>query len=59
MRVCPQGVMVKALDSRIVVSEFELHSHYYINFRTNTLGKGMNPLIPINSTTTVLQEGCI
>ena len=25
---CPRGVMVKAMDSEIVVSEFELQSHY-------------------------------
>ena len=37
--------MVKAMDSGIVVSEFELHSRYYVHFRENTLGKGMNPLI--------------
>ena len=37
--------MVKALDGGIVVSEFELQSRYYVHFRTNTLGKGMNPLI--------------
>ena len=42
---CPRGVMVKATDCGIVVSEFELRSPYYIHFRTNTLGKGMNPLI--------------
>ena len=41
----PRGVMVKALDCRIVVSEFVLQSRYYIHFRANTLGKGMNPLI--------------
>ena len=55
---CPRGVMVKATVSRIVVSEFVLRSRYYVHFRANTLGKGMNPLIlpPIglNSTTTVL-----
>ena len=33
---CPRG---------IVVNEFELQSRYYVHFRTNTLGKGMNPLI--------------
>ena len=38
-------VMVKALDCGIVVSEFKFQSHYYVRFRTNTLGKGMNPLI--------------
>ena len=41
----PRGVMVKAMDCGIVVSEFVLQSHYYVHFRVNTLGKGMNPLI--------------
>ena len=40
-----RGVMVKAMDCGIVVSEFELQSRYYVHFRTNTPGKGMNPLI--------------
>ena len=26
---CPRGAMVKAMDSRIVVSEFEFQSRYY------------------------------
>ena len=39
------GVMVKVLDCGIVVCEFELQSRYYVHFRTNTLGKGMYPLI--------------
>ena len=42
---CPCGVMVKLLDSGIVVGEFEPQLRYYIHFRTNTLGKGMNLLI--------------
>ena len=42
---CPRGVMVKAMDFRMVVCEFKLQSRYYVHFRTNTLGKGMNPLI--------------
>ena len=42
---CPRGVMVKAMDCGIVVSEFVLQSRYYVHFRTNTLGKGMNPFI--------------
>ena len=42
---CPRGVMVKAMDSGIVVREFVLQSRYYVHFRANTLGKGMNPLI--------------
>ena len=37
--------MVKTMESRIIVSEFELQLNYYIHFRANTLGKGMNPLI--------------
>ena len=47
------------LDWGIVASEFELESSYYVPFRTNTLGKGMNSLIllPMGSTTTVLLEG--
>ena len=44
-RGCPRGVMVKATDCGIVVNEFELQSCYYVHFRTNTLGKGMNLLI--------------
>ena len=58
---CPHSVMVKVLDCGIVVSEFELQSHYYVHFRTNTIGKGMNPLIPpryvLYSITAVLIEG--
>ena len=44
-RGCPRGVMVKAMDCGIVVREFVLQSRYYVHFRPNTLGKGMNPLI--------------
>ena len=40
---CLRGVMVKAMDCGIVISEFELQSR--VHFPTNTLGKGMNPLI--------------
>ena len=42
---CPSGVIVKAMDCGIVVSEFEFQSHYYVHFRANTLGKGMDLLI--------------
>ena len=38
------GVMVKAMDCGIRVSEFVLQSRYYVHFRTNTLGKSMNLL---------------
>ena len=44
-RGCRRGVMVKAMDCGIVVREFEFQSRYYVHFRANTLGKGMNPLI--------------
>ena len=44
-RGCLRGVMVKAMDYGIVVSEFELQSCYYVHFWTNTLGKSMNPFI--------------
>ena len=50
-REWPRGVMVKAMDCEIVVSEFELKSRYDARFRANTLGKGMNPRL--NSTTTI------
>ena len=57
-RGCPRGVMVKAMDCETVVSEFVLQSRYYVHFRENTLGKGMNPTYPpsygLNSSTTVL-----
>ena len=43
---CPRGVMVKVMDSRIVVYEFVFQLRYYIHFWANTLGKGMNPIIP-------------
>ena len=42
---CPRGVMIKAMNCGIVVCEFVLQSRYYVHFRANTLGKGMNPLI--------------
>ena len=42
---CQRGVMVKAMDYRIVVSEFVFQSRYYVHFWANTLGKGMKPLI--------------
>ena len=41
----PRGVMFKAMDYGFVISVFVLQSRYYVHFRANTLGKGMNPLI--------------
>ena len=37
--------MVKAMDFGIVVCEFKLQLRYYVHFRANTIGKGINPLI--------------
>ena len=45
LKGCPRGVMVKAMDCEIVVSQFVLQSRYYVHFRENTLGNGMKPLI--------------
>ena len=42
---CPRGVMVKAMDCGTIVSEFVLHSRYYLHIRAIPLGKVMNPLI--------------
>ena len=39
--------MTNELDCDTVVSEFELLSSYYVHFRTNTIGKGMNSLISL------------
>ena len=39
---CLRGVMVKAMDCGIVVSEFEYQSRYYVHFGTNTFEKSMN-----------------
>ena len=34
------------LNYGLKVSEFELHSFYYVHFQSNTRAKGMNPLSP-------------
>ena len=56
----PCGVMVKAMDCRIVVSEFKLQLRHCIYFRINTLGKSMVfPYLPsyaLNCIITVLLE---
>ena len=41
---CPPGVMVRAINSRIVVSELKLLSCYYVHSRINTFGKDRKPL---------------
>ena len=60
MRRCSRGVMVKATDCGIVVSEFELQLRYYVHFQTCPWEKYEPPNPPsygLNSTTTVLLEG--
>ena len=42
---CSRGVMVKAMDCGIVENEFLFQFCYYVHFRENNLGKGMNHLI--------------
>ena len=37
--------MAKIMDCGFEVSKFELQSHYYIHFQTNTHRKGMNTII--------------
>ena len=50
------GIIVQAVDFRILVSEFKLQLPNYVHFRKNTHEKGMNPLIfraiGLNNTTT-------
>ena len=40
-----QSIVAYVLNSNIIVSEFKLQLHYNVHFWTNTLGKGMKPLI--------------
>ena len=40
--------MVSVIDCDIVVSKFEVQSRYYVYFRTNAHGKGLNPLVPLD-----------
>ena len=41
------GTVANVLDCDIVGREFEHQSSYYVYFRRNTLGKGMNHLISL------------
>ena len=43
--VSTRSEVVNVLVRDIVVSEFDIQSRYYVHFRINTRGKGMNPLI--------------
>ena len=44
-----RDVMANVLDCDMVDRKFELQSHYYVHFQTNTLVKGMNSFIPTNN----------
>ena len=52
------GVVVNVMDCYIEEIEFELQSCRYVLFRSNALGKSINPIIPpdygINSTTIIV-----
>ena len=39
----PCGAVANVLHCDIAISEFEFQSRYYVHFRTNTLGEGINP----------------
>ena len=57
------GVMVKLQDCSLEVNKFELQSHYYVHFPTNTTGKDIEPyyssIYGLNSITDVLQQKLI
>ena len=41
----PRSLLTNVLDFNIVVIEFKLKSRYFVHFRTNNLGNGMEPFI--------------
>ena len=43
--VWSRGEVANVLDCEIVLIEFETQSRYYFHFQTNTLGKGVGPLV--------------
>ena len=58
----PHGIVVNVLDCSIVISKFELKSHYFVHFQSNILGEGMDPLIHLcilNCITSILLQGWI
>ena len=40
----PYDIVANVLDNNIIVSGFKSQSHYYIHFRTNNFGNGINSL---------------
>ena len=60
---CPRGVMVKAMDCRIVVREFVLQSRYYIHFRARyeppyPPSYGLNSTLVCRNAHLVSFDGC-
>ena len=55
----PRGVMVKALDSGIEVSEFKLPSRYYHKYPWEKYDPPYPTSYGLNSITAVLKEGWI
>ena len=57
-----RDAMANVLDCESVANEFEFQSCFYIHFRINTLGKGMNsPILPsymLNSGTHIILREC-
>ena len=54
-----RGVVVNVLNCNIVVSKFKLQSRYYIHFRSNIIGIGINSINPqngLNNITVVLLQ---
>ena len=45
--MCPRDIVAKGLSGVIVVSDFELQSHYRAHYRTNTRAKSMKFLMPL------------
>ena len=39
-------MVANMLDCKVIVREFKLQSRYYVHFRTNALGKDMDPHMP-------------
>ena len=55
----PRGVGANVLDSKIVATEFELQSCYYVHFRTNTIGKAMGKIVPLLPFWNKVTEDCV
>ena len=58
-----RGIMANVLSCNLEDSQFEIYARFNVHFRTNTLGKGMNPLITLamclNSMIEVVPQECL